>query len=198
MSAPVVQPSPQRSSRSRFLFWSLFVVLVGVAAWLLFWPHAQVVPPDAPPAAPESLALGATRPVTLVFADRQARTLVNERREIAAGAALEARVEATIQALAAGPDQQDAVPALPAGTRLRQAFYDDDSATLYLDFDPTLVTRQLGGSAAEYYTLCALVRTVGANFPEVARLQILVDGQPIDTLAGHFDTSRPIDVKTWQ
>ena len=87
---------------------------------------------------------------------------------------------------------------LPPGTRLRQAFYDDDSATLYLDFRPELVTRHPGGSAAEYFTLSSIVRTLGTNFPEVARVQILVDGQPIESLAGHFDASKPIEIATWQ
>jgi len=32
----------------------------------------------------------------------------------------------------------------------------------------------------------------------VARLQLLVDGQAIDTLAGHFDTSKPIEIDDWQ
>ena len=56
----------------------------------------------------------------------------------------------------------------------------------------------VGGSAAEYYSISALVRTLGANFPEVRAVQILVDGQPVDSLAGHFDTSGPLDVATWQ
>ncbi len=189
--------SPARGNRGRVIFWSVFGVLVGVAVWLLFWPRKGgevLVPSSATPATePQS-----TRPVVLYFADRDARALVSERREVPDARTLEGRVEAALQALAAGPDQPEAVPALPAETRVHEAFFDDTTATLYLDFNTALVTHHPGGSAAEYFTLDAIVRTLGANFPEVARVQILVDGQPIDSLAGHFDTSKPIDVRAWQ
>ncbi len=82
--------------------------------------------------------------------------------------------------------------------RLEQTYFADETSTLYLDFSPALVTQHPGGSAAEYHTIRALVRTIAANFPDVARMQILVDGQPIDTLAGHYDTSKPIAVTDWQ
>ena len=46
----------------------------------------------------------------------------------------------------------------------------------------SLVTQHPGGSAAEWATLAAIVRTIGSNFPEVARVQVMVDGQPLETL----------------
>jgi hypothetical protein len=67
-----------------------------------------------------------------------------------------------------------------------------------VDFNTALVTQLPGGSAAEFHLLGALVRTVGANFPEVTSVQILVDGQPVDSLAGHYDTSGPLRVAAWQ
>ena len=172
-------------------------MLVAVAVWLLFGPrHRGEV--ESPVSAPSEAVPQSTRPIVLYFADREAHSLVSERREVPGAPTLEGRVEAALQALAAGPDQPSAVPALPAETRLHEAFYDEETATIYLDFNTALVTHHPGGSAAEYYTLSAIVRTVGANFPEISHLQILVDGQPIDSLAGHFDTSRPIDVRAWQ
>ena len=173
------------------------MLLVATAVWLLFGPHHRR-DSDGPAATAPELATQSTRPIVLYFGDREAHSLVSERREVPGAASLEGRAEAALQALGAGPEQPGAVPALPDGTRLKQAFFDEESATLYLDFNTALVTHHPGGSAAEYYTLSAIVRTVGANFAEVSRLQILVDGQPIDSLAGHFDTSRPIDVRTWQ
>jgi spore germination protein GerM len=123
---------------------------------------------------------------------------VTERREIPVGAMLEERVEATLRALIAGPDQQGALPVLPREAQVMQSFFDEETGVLFVDFNTALVTQQPGGSTAEYYSLSALVRTLGANFPEVTAVQILVDGQPIDSLAGHFDTSKPLDVATWQ
>ncbi|MFQ5600935.1 MAG: GerMN domain-containing protein [Candidatus Krumholzibacteriia bacterium] len=186
------------SRRGRLLFWTLLVVLVGAACWILFWPHAGLAPESEPVPIERRPAAVGVRPVVLYFADREARSLVTERRDVPFAETLEERVEATLHALLQGPDQQGGVPVLPRNARVTQAFYDDETATLYLDFNAALVTQHPGGSTAEYYTIGALVRTVAANFPQVVSLQILVDGQPIDSLAGHFDTSKPIDIASWQ
>jgi uncharacterized protein involved in exopolysaccharide biosynthesis len=186
------------SRRGRVLFWLLFITVVGAGAAVLFWPRVNLLPDADGVIAPRRGQTVGLRSVVLYFADSSAEGLVTERREIPAGAILEERVEATLHALAAGPDQQGALPILPREARVMQSFYDEEDGVLYVDFNTALVTQQPGGSAAEYYSISALVRTLGANFPEVTAIQILVDGQPVDSLAGHFDTSRPLDVATWQ
>ena len=186
------------SQRGRVLFWVLFILVVGAGATVLFWPRINLVPgEDGSTSARGGQTIG-LRPIVLYFADSEAEGLITERREIPLGATLEERVEATLRALADGPDQRTALPVLPRQARVMQSFYDEEDGVLYVDFNTALVTQQPGGSAAEYYSLSALVRTVGSNFPEVTAVQILVDGQPVDSLAGHFDTSRPLDVATWQ
>ena len=49
-----------------------------------------------------------------------------------------------------------------------------------------------GGSLNELLTVYALVNAVTANLPAVKRVQILVDGKEVDTLAGHVDLRRPL------
>jgi len=49
-----------------------------------------------------------------------------------------------------------------------------------------------GGSKAELLTVYSLVNTVVANFPAVARVQLLVEDRPVDSFAGHIDVSRPL------
>jgi spore germination protein GerM len=182
---------------ARIVLWSLAGLVIAAGASLLFWPRA-IEPPTAPPPSADAGEAAAVRNVTLYFGDRDGKGLVTERRDVPASSALETSVEAVIQALAAGPEVEGSVRTLPDGARLRRAFHDSESATIYLDFDPALVTRHPGGSAAEYATVAALVRTLGANFPQIVRVQILVDGQPVETLAGHFDTSRPLEIATWE
>jgi spore germination protein GerM len=189
--------TPPRRGRGRVLFWGLFIALVAAASWLLFWPRGRESRPAPDPVQPDADTI-ALRPVTLYFGDESGSNLLSERREVSAGGSLESRVEACMQALADGPEQQGAVRTLPPGARVRRVFWDDDQAALYLDFDPALVTRHPGGSAAEYFTLGSIVRTVGSNFPEVARVQLLVEGQPIESVAGHFDASRPLEIATWR
>ncbi len=185
------------SQRGRILFWALVVVLVGAAAWILFWPHDSIDGEQPAQLQREGPAAG-TRRVVLYFADPDARSLVTERREVPFGETLEESVEETVRALVAGPQERGGVPVLPADARLEQTYFAEETATVYLDFNPALVTQHPGGSAAEYHTIRALVRTIAANFPDVARVQLLVDGQPVDTLAGHYDTSKPIAVSDWQ
>ena len=184
--------------RGRVVFWALVTVLLGAAAWLLFWPHTVLEPGDEPAVLERSAPTAGMRPVVLYFADRDARALVTERREVPFGDSLEESVESTLRALLAGPENRKGVAVLPSQVRLEQTYFNDETATLFLDFSPALVTQHPGGSAAEYHTIRALVRTIAANFAEVARVQILVDGQPIDTLAGHYDTSKPIAVADWR
>ena len=47
------------------------------------------------------------------------------------------------------------------------------------------------GIEAEDLTLRAIVATLHANFPDIAEVRFLVDGQTRDTLAGHADLRRP-------
>jgi spore germination protein GerM len=184
-----------RPPLGRIVLWVAAALVIAAGASLLFWPRA-IEPPPAPPPAGAG-ASTATRSVTLYFGDRDGRALVSERREIAAAASLESDIEHVVEALVGGPEIEGAVRTLPEATRLRRAFFDSDAATAFLDFEPMLVTRHPGGSAAEYATVAALVRTLGANFPQIARVQILVDGQPVETLAGHFDTSKPLEISGW-
>lgn len=148
-------------------------------------PGLQVVPEE-------------TRSVTLYFASRDADGLVTETREIPIEEGLENEVRAVIAALASGPRDDDGVSAIPPGTLLLQAFWTEETLTLYLDFNRTVTSAHAGGSAGEYYTITQIVRTIGANFPQVRFLQILVEGYPVETIAGHYAVDRPIDVMKWR
>jgi spore germination protein GerM len=148
-------------------------------------PGLQVVPEE-------------TRSVTLYFASRQADGLVTETREIPVETGLESEVRAVMTALAAGPQGDDGVSAIPPGTLLLQAYWVEETLTLYLDFNRTISSAHPGGSAAEYYTIAQIVRTIQANFPQVRHLQILIDGYPVETIAGHYAVDKPIDVMKWR
>lgn len=50
------------------------------------------------------------------------------------------------------------------------------------------------GIEAEDLTLRAIIATLHANFPEIAEVRFLVDGQPRDTLAGHADLTHAYNV----
>jgi spore germination protein GerM len=107
-------------------------------------------------------------------------------------------VRQVIAALLAGPERETGVSAIPAGTQLLGVLLDEPGTTLFLDFSSELVAAHPGGSAAEYCTIAAIVKTIGENFPEIAAVQFLVDGSQVDTIAGHIRADQPFRVSDWR
>jgi len=173
----------------------LTFLALGAAFWLVMRPrHA----PEAPaPKHVESVPEG-TRNVTLYFADLDEPNIHGETRELAVGHRLDEQVHQVIDALIAGPSGKDGISAIPDGTRLLSVMVESDSATVYLDFSSDLVAGHPGGSAAEYCTIASIVRTVGENFPELQRVQLLVDGAQVESIAGHVRADEPFVIKEWR
>jgi hypothetical protein len=42
-------------------------------------------------------------------------------------------------------------------------------------------------------TLRSIMQTLVTNVPEIKRVQILIGGREVETLAGHLDIRRPLD-----
>ena len=88
------------------------------------------------------------------------------------------------------PPPSPYISAIPAGTMLR-AFYVSDKGDAFVDLSG-ISTGHPGGSLTELLTVYAIVNAVTANLPAVQRVQILVDGKEVDTIAGHVDIRRPM------
>ncbi len=81
---------------------------------------------------------------------------------------------------------------IPRGTVLNEVFIDTQK-TVYLDFSHHLTNGHIGGTTAEYITISAILKTVFDNFPdEIRHIQLLVEGQEIETLTGHVNLSAPM------
>ena len=81
---------------------------------------------------------------------------------------------------------------IPRGTVLKEV-YIDTQKTVYLDFSHHLTDGHIGGTTAEFMTISAILKTVFDNFPdEVKHIQLLVEGQEIETLTGHVNLSAPM------
>ncbi|MCK4539384.1 MAG: GerMN domain-containing protein [Candidatus Krumholzibacteria bacterium] len=139
-----------------------------------------------------------TRSVTLFYASRQADGMLSETREIAVTEGLEEQVKQVLKALVLGPEDDKMVSAIPAGTEVLQVFWVEDTQTLFIDFNRALLAAHTGGSAGEYYTISMVLKTVASNFPQVRNLQFLVDGYPVETIAGHYAIAKPLDIMRWR
>ena len=84
----------------------------------------------------------------------------------------------------------DLNPTIPQGVGLLQR-YVDGRGTAYVDFTRDLQTKHPGGTGGELLTIYSIVDTLTANFSEIERVNLLVEGSEILTLAGHIDTRRP-------
>jgi hypothetical protein len=176
---------------------TIAVVAVAVLGGLIWWLTRERGPGEAPPPQIESVPEG-SRNVTLYFAGADEPNVYAETREVAVGRRMDEQIRQVVAALIAGPESDGGVSALPAGTELLSVMVDADSGTVYLDFSSELVAAHPGGSAAEYCTVASIVRTVGENFPEVQRVQLLVDGSQIETIAGHLRADEPFVVREWR
>jgi spore germination protein GerM len=90
-----------------------------------------------------------------------------------------------------GPAPAPLISVIPKGTSLR-AFYVTDRGDAFVDLSRDITSAHPGGSLTELLTVNAIVNAVAANLPAVQRVQLLVDGKEVDTIAGHVDVRRPL------
>lgn len=127
---------------------------------------------------------------TLFYIAEDGQSLVGVRREVPLA---EGRIEQgrQILMLALTPAPAGYISPLPRGTSLR-SFYVTDRGDAFIDLSRQASSGHPGGSFAEALSVSALVNDVTANLPAVQRVQILIEGQQADTLAGHVDLRRPL------
>lgn len=176
----------------RFLGLLLLVLGTGVVGFLLgrAWaPHVPAPVPHIPPVEDGNAVDTTTRPVRLFFAGPSADKLQEEERTIPRTASFVQEAKQAVEELIKGP-QNGLNPTIPPGVKLRQ-LYVDGRGIAYVDFTRNLQTTHPGGSGGELLTIYSIVDTLTANFDEIQRVKILVEGSEILTLAGHIDARHP-------
>ena len=129
-----------------------------------------------------------SRTLKVYFATRDAMYLVPESRTVNLASA-QNPAKAALEILATGPQSADLVAVLPAGSVVRELRVKDGVA--YADFNDVITKKHTGGSTAERLTVVAIVNTL-TEFPDIHKVQILVEGKHVGTLAGHLDVSQPL------
>jgi spore germination protein GerM len=181
----------------RALAWIGLAVLAAVAAWVLFvgLPRLYTARKAATAAAAGSAApQAAGSPVrkitaTLFYVSEDGMNLTPAQREVPFAAATADQARAIIEAqLAAAPPL---VSAIPADTRLRDVFI-TERGDAFVDLSGEIASKHSGGSLDEIFTVYTIVDALTVNLPAIKRVQILVDGKEVDTLAGHVDLRHPL------
>ena len=155
-----------------------------------------ITPRVEPPATSASTPAAATAHITatLYYGSEDGRALVPVRREVplADGVVAQGR---QIMSAQLQPPPSPYLSVIPTGTTLR-AFYVTDRGDAFIDLSGQVSRSHPGGTTTELLTVYAIVNAVTANLPAVQRVQILVDGQEVDTIAGHVDVRRPLQRDT--
>ena len=185
-------------SRTRWLQVGGIVLAFAAAAWIASSVLERVVSPAAvPSAAPTTPAPAASVPhiiATLYYGTPDGQALAAVKREVPLG---EGPREQGRQILESELEDAPApyLSLIPRGTTLR-AFYITDRGDAFVDLSPEASTLHPGGSTYELLTVYAIVNAVTANLSSIERVQILIDGRQVDTLAGHVDLRRPFERDT--
>lgn len=171
-----------------------------VAAWFLFFflPHhygAHAQARSSTPAVPATQASGQPTAgerkisATLFYVSDDGMSLVQTPREVPFGATPTEQARAILAAqMAPAPPL---LSAIPADATVRNV-YITAKGDAFVDFSPALATSHTGGSLDELLTVYTIVDALTANLPAITRVQILIDGKEVDTLAGHVDLRHPL------
>jgi germination protein M len=131
--------------------------------------------------------------VVLYFSDDQATGVVAESRTIEV---TEDEEEMPLEKIAVlellkGPKDPALRKTMPPEAELLSIKVVD--GIVILDFSQEFKTGHWGGSAGETMTLESLLYTLG-KISGIDKVQVLVEGEILDSLAGHYDWSEPFDV----
>jgi spore germination protein GerM len=171
----------------------LVLVVVGAAIWTMLVALPRRVGPEGDAgAAPGDAPAVTERRITanLYFLSADGLSLVGVPREVVFGEAIVEQARRIVEAqLSAAP--APLATAIPDGTTLRALFI-SDRGDAFVDLSGEARTNHRGGALDELFAVYAIVNALTANLPAVVRVQILVEGEEVDTLAGHVDLRSPL------
>ena len=137
--------------------------------------------------APVSGESSATRKVVLFFVSDDAR-LVREGREMGACGETPECVKELLDELFSGP-VGDLSESVPEGAAVSSVRLEGDLAVV--DLTGPFAAELAAGSSAEILAVYSIVNTVCVNYPRIARVMIMVEGNR-KTVLSHLDLSDPL------
>jgi spore germination protein GerM len=167
----------------------LVIIAIGVAR--MYGPGQPAAPALPAEAAAPTSEETAHIMATLFFGTPDGQALVPLRRDVPLAQTVDQQGREIVAAQLGAEGPSPFVSVIPEGTQLL-AFYVTDRGDAFVDLSPEVTTGHPGGSLNELLTVYALVNAVTANLPAAKRVQILVGGKEVDTLAGHVDLRRPL------
>jgi len=126
--------------------------------------------------------------ITLYFPDDNGMQLLGEQRKISWQQGGD-KYLAAVQALLKGPQQKGAIAIFPRKAKVQSVTVKNGVAQV--SFNRALKDDFVGGSTGEEMLVGSLVNTL-TGFKEVQKVQLLIEGQAVESLDGHMDLSTPL------
>ena len=127
--------------------------------------------------------------VKVYYPDDSGMRLVEVEREVVVDDTTD-KYTAAVESLLEEPDEDNLTKIFPNNAAIRSVTVENGLAIV--DLDGKFLKNFVGGSTGEELLVGSVVDTL-TNFPEVTRVQFLVDGKEIETLSGHMDLSTPLE-----
>jgi len=182
--------SRKKSGIGKYL---VFLIIVGMGLFLVYHFRQEIkgfFKPLLTKEPEKKLAVKEKKVVTLYFSEPEEEYLVEEKREILRTERVEEEAKETVVELIKGPKGK-LIPTLPPRTKLL-TLQMDPNGIAKVNFDKTLSKEHPGGSSAEMLTLYSIVNSLTLNFPQIKRVQILIDGKAVESIAGHISLKQPV------
>lgn len=184
------------SRGQRILFWILLVSSVLMAIVLL---RMREKAADRLQASTGSVPLSpqAGRPmqsVTMMIANDMDGSVQPATQSLALPVDANARAHVILQHLILDYAQPSTRHPIAANKGVNEIFFMNQPPPIgtvaIIDLSGSFVAAHPSGIEPETLTLLSMIETLHANFPQIAQVRFLVDGQQRDTLAGHADLTR--------
>ena len=170
----------------------IFFLLILIGIGLIVFFHQQIYD-SINPLLERRRILSEKKEVLLYFSDSEGEYLIGEKRKILGKKGAEEEARETIVELIKGPKGK-LIPTLPPRSRLLTLKI-SDAGVAKVNFNAALSRDHPGGSSAEMMTVYSIVNSLALNFPRIKRVQILIDGKPIETITGHLSLRQSIAPK---
>jgi hypothetical protein len=146
----------------------------------------STAPPPPAPTPEETRKLQAT----LFFVAEDGTHLVGVPREVAFAETTADQARRLVEAQL-GPAPSPYAAPLPSGTTVRAVFLTERHEA-FVDLSREATTGHTGGSLDELFSVYAIVNALTVNLPAIERVQLLLDGKEVESLAGHVDLRHPL------
>lgn len=133
------------------------------------------------------------REIVLYFSDLDGDYLIREKRKIEKRGEMKEEAKEVIDELIKG-SKKGLIPTLPPRTKCLSIGLKEKGIAI-VNFNHSLLKDHPGGSSAEILTVYSIVHSLTQNFPRIRQVQILIEGRPVETIAGHLSLKQPIAPK---